>query len=239
MGSCRRWQNWAIPVPVLPLSPLGQGWDGGQRRWHWARFWARARLPVLLPLPEGEGRGEGRQRWWQKMLLLHRSRNAGPRALAVATGAPFANAPGRDSPRRARHFSLSRCMDWLRPFALLRATCGARVQRGLAQTRLRLRQSQALVRWLLRSSAQTDGWWKPGSPNPETRNQNSQPPNSPAASQRGPQLGPFRHCTCAENSHTVQVHCYDFPLSSFSFPPNPSPHRSSTWPSWTSSRNSS
>ena len=37
------------------------------------------------------------------------------------------------------------------------ATCGAHVQRGLAQTRLWLKQSQALIRWTLRASARTEG----------------------------------------------------------------------------------
>ena len=45
----------------------------------------------------------------------------------------------------------------LRPFAALRATCGARLRRGLARTRLRLRQSRSLIRLNLRSSAQTEG----------------------------------------------------------------------------------
>ena len=76
--------------------------------------------------------------------------------------------------------------DCLRPFALLRATCGARVQRGLARTRLRLRQSQALVRWPLCSSAQPDGRLgtsrqptansqqpKTKNQKPKTKNQNS------------------------------------------------------------------
>ena len=90
---------------------------------------------------------------------------AGLGLVRVVRGAPFAQGGGRESPRRARPFSLSpqrkgpkeRRPDCLRPFALLRATCGARVQRGLARTRLRLRQSQALVRWPLCSSAQPDG----------------------------------------------------------------------------------
>ena len=42
------------------------------------------------------------------------------------------------------------------------ATCGARSSRGLARTRLRLRQSRALIRLALRSSAQTEGWWGRG-----------------------------------------------------------------------------
>ena len=37
------------------------------------------------------------------------------------------------------------------------ATCGARSGRGLARTRLRLKQSRALIRPALRSSAQTEG----------------------------------------------------------------------------------
>ena len=42
-----------------------------------------------------------------KILLLHRPETWGGKPMAVATGAPFADTPGRDSPRRARHFSLS------------------------------------------------------------------------------------------------------------------------------------
>ncbi|MBA4330296.1 MAG: hypothetical protein C0428_18875 [Polaromonas sp.] len=42
---------------------------------------------------------------------------------------------------------------------LRRATCGARSSRGLARTRLRLRQSRSLIRLDLRSSAHTEGWW--------------------------------------------------------------------------------
>ena len=45
----------------------------------------------------------------------------------------------------------------LRPFAALRAPCGARSSRGLARTRLRLRQSRALIRLDFRSSAHTEG----------------------------------------------------------------------------------
>jgi hypothetical protein len=48
-------------------------------------------------------------------------------------------------------------MVWVPPLSL-RATCGARRKRGLARTRLRLRQSLALIRFRLRSSAQPDGW---------------------------------------------------------------------------------
>ena len=50
--------------------------------------------------------------------------------------------------------------DGLGPSASLRATSGARQKRGLAQTRLRLKQSLALIRCRLRSSAQPDGWGK-------------------------------------------------------------------------------
>jgi hypothetical protein len=42
----------------------------------------------------------------------------------------------------------------LGPCASLRATCGARLRRGLAQTRLRLKQARSLIRLRLRSSAQ-------------------------------------------------------------------------------------
>jgi hypothetical protein len=42
--------------------------------------------------------------------------------------------------------------------SLRRATCGARSSRGRARTRLRLRQSLALIRLDLRSSAHTEGW---------------------------------------------------------------------------------
>ena len=42
----------------------------------------------------------------------------------------------------------------LGPYASLRATCGARLRRGLAQTRLRLKQARSLIRLRLRSSAQ-------------------------------------------------------------------------------------
>jgi len=48
--------------------------------------------------------------------------------------------------------------DGLGPSASLRATCGARKKWGRARTRLRLRQSLALIHFLLRSSAQPDGW---------------------------------------------------------------------------------
>ena len=50
--------------------------------------------------------------------------------------------------------------DGLGPSASLQATCGARQKRGLARTRLRLKQSRALIRFCLRSSAQPDGWGK-------------------------------------------------------------------------------
>ena len=75
----------------------------------------------------------------------------------------FANLPGvarrqvtffcvakRKSPKKRRPDSLG-------PFASLRATCGARSKRGLTRTRLRLKQSRALIRFDLRSSAQPDG----------------------------------------------------------------------------------
>src|SRR4051812_33931564 len=42
----------------------------------------------------------------------------------------------------------------LGPCASLRATCAARLRRGLAQTRLRLRQARSLIRLRLRCSAQ-------------------------------------------------------------------------------------
>ena len=45
----------------------------------------------------------------------------------------------------------------LRPFAALRATCGARSIRGHVQTRLRLKQARALIRLALRFSAHTEG----------------------------------------------------------------------------------
>jgi hypothetical protein len=51
----------------------------------------------------------------------------------------------------------------LGPYASLRATCGARLRRGLAQTRLRLKQARSLIRLRLRSSAQ------PGRGNRERR----------------------------------------------------------------------
>ena len=74
----------------------------------------------------------------------------------------------RVSPRRATYFSLLRQRNLRKrkatllsasPFAnATGATCGARQKRGLARTRLRLRQSRALIRFCLRSSAQPDGW---------------------------------------------------------------------------------
>ena len=45
----------------------------------------------------------------------------------------------------------------LGPCASLRATCAAPKKRGSAQTRLRLKQVPALIRFALRSSAQTEG----------------------------------------------------------------------------------
>jgi hypothetical protein len=66
------------------------------------------------------------------------------------------------SPRRATYFLLLRqkkvgkekATRSLGPCASLRAPCGARAKRGLARTRLRLRQSRSLFRLTLRSSAQ-------------------------------------------------------------------------------------
>ena len=75
----------------------------------------------------------------------------------------------RVSPRRATYFSLSRQRNLRKrkatrwsgsPALRFGATCGARQKRGLARTRLRLRQSRALIRFCLRSSAQPDGWGK-------------------------------------------------------------------------------
>ena len=66
------------------------------------------------------------------------------------------------SPRQATYISLSRQRNLgkrkatrsLGPCASLRAPSGAQSKRGLVQTRLRLRQARALIRLLLRSSAQ-------------------------------------------------------------------------------------
>ena len=73
------------------------------------------------------------------------------------------------SPRRATHFLLLRqekvskekATRSLGPCASLRAPCGARFERGHAQTRLRLKQVRALIRSKLRSSAQPErvGEW--------------------------------------------------------------------------------
>ena len=73
--------------------------------------------------------------------------------------------------------------DGLGPFASLRATCGARQKRGLARTRLRLRQSRALIRFCLRSSAQPDGWGETDTENQyqcgEARTRKARPRRSP------------------------------------------------------------
>ena len=100
---------------------------------------------VLLPLPPGEGGGEGPQ----------------PLNMRCA----FLGAGAGSSPRRASHFlcfakeSNQRKATPLSATPALRfgATCGARFSRGLARTRLRLRQSRALIREKLRSSAQPEG----------------------------------------------------------------------------------
>ena len=42
------------------------------------------------------------------------------------------------------------------PCASLRVPCGAQTQWGHVQTRLRLKQARALIRWVLRSSAQPE-----------------------------------------------------------------------------------
>ena len=157
----------AVRCRALLLPPLGEGWDGGQRRWPCEPCSIKARPPVLLPLPQGEGGGEG-QRLWQKCCfctdLEMRHKDLWPLQPARSLLRPEAGSrPGgrgtflclakEKSPKERRP-------GWLRPFASLRATCGARVQRGLAQTRAlqALKQSQALFRWPLRSSAQPDGW---------------------------------------------------------------------------------
>ena len=79
----------------------------------------------------------------------------------------FANKPG--VARRQLTFFLRRQKeskqrkrrpDGLGPSASLRAASGARRKWGRARTRLRLRQSLALIHFRLRSSAQPDGWGK-------------------------------------------------------------------------------
>ena len=82
----------------------------------------------------------------------------------------------RDSPRRATYFSLLRQRNlrkrkatrWSGSFRFAPGNCGARQKWGLARTRLRLKQSRALIRFCLRSSAQPDGWKRRQLPNVRT-----------------------------------------------------------------------
>ena len=162
--------------------------------------------PVLLPLPQGEGGGEG-QRLWQKCCfctdLEMRHKDLWPLQPARSLLRPEARSrPGgrgtflclakEKSPKERRP-------GWLRPFASLRATCGARVQRGLAQTRAlqALKQSQALFRWPLRSSAQPDGWVE----NPDSRTA-GQPDSRTAGQPQAQNLisrPPLRHAPAASH----------------------------------------
>ena len=176
----------AVPG-FAPSPPLGEGWDGGQRRWPCEPCSIKAWPPVLLPLPQGEGGGEG-QRLWQKCCfctdLEMRHKDLWPLQPARSLLRPEARSrPGGRGTflcLAKEKYPKERRPDCLRPFASLRATCGARVQRGLAQTRLRFRQSQALVRWPLRSSAQPDGWVE--KPNSQTAKQ----PQAPSPISRPP-----------------------------------------------------
>jgi hypothetical protein len=47
-------------VTVLLLPPLGEGWDGGPRRWMLRRAYLESAGPHPSPLPEGEGVKRGR-----------------------------------------------------------------------------------------------------------------------------------------------------------------------------------
>ncbi len=198
---------WCGAVPgFAPSPPLGEGWDGGQRRWPCEPCSIKAWPPVLLPLPQGEGGGEG-QRLWQKCCfctdLEMRHKDLWPLQPARSLLRPEARSrPGgrgtflclakEKSPKERRP-------GWLRPFASLRATCGARVQRGLAQTRAlqALKQSQALFRWPLRSSAQPDGWVE----NPDSRTA-GQPDSRTAGQPQAQNLisrPPLRHAPAASH----------------------------------------
>ena len=82
-----------------------------------------------------------------------------------SAGAIFVGVASRVSPRQATHFLLLRqekvskekASRMRRPCAALRAHCVARPGRGLARTRLRLKQSRALVRPALRYSPTHNG----------------------------------------------------------------------------------
>ena len=133
--------------------------------------------------------------------------------VPIATGALFAEVRSRVSPRRARHFSLSRQRKVpqrkatplpVTPALCAGATCGARAGRGLAQTRLRLKQSQALVRPVLRSSARSEGRVgespMPGQPDSRTAGQpDSRTFPSPKRAKRPIARLPLRHAPAASH----------------------------------------
>ena len=82
---------------------------------------------------------------------------------------------------------------------LRRATCGARSKRGQAQTRLRLKQVPALIRFGLRSSARPDGL--------EGRNQCGEDCARSAQAKPVPEfeLNPIPHPFCMRRGAEVQT----------------------------------
>src|SRR5215207_8880800 len=78
--------------------------------------------------------------------------------LPASRGLPGGNSLSFASPKESkqRKGDPAVCVPPL--LTLRRETCGARQKRGLARTRLRLRQSRALIRFCLRSAAHTEGW---------------------------------------------------------------------------------
>ena len=95
--------------------------------------------------------------WW-------RGWGGGGEAVYVPSLCFLLRVAGRESPGMRLTFFASpkkvskKRRPWLlRPYASLRATCGAQFSRGPAQTRLRLKQVPALIRLNLRSSAHPQG----------------------------------------------------------------------------------
>ena len=88
---------------------------------------------------------------------LSRQRNLGKRKATRWSGSFWGQSPNSPSLRLALRV---RCDAPQRNGCLtpITQTCGARQKRGQAQTRLRLKQVPALIRFCLRSSAQPDGW---------------------------------------------------------------------------------
>ncbi len=186
--------------------------------------------------------------------LSLRPKTWGGKPMAVATGAPFADTPGRDSPRRARHFSLSPVhtsrqrkvpqRKATRLAASLRCAAGnlrcSRPAGSRSNSRFASAQTVAspcpLAALLLGADRRVAEARKPKPQNqkPETRTANHRTARQANAALNWGHSGTAPAPETATPSRCIAM------ISRVSFlAPNPSPHRSSTWPSWTSSRNSS